>query len=74
MSLDIREEVLTPAALDEHATIRIAFVVDRILDLTLVDGAPWAECCSRRPPSQIPTSMTMTPAERDRRAGMSALR
>lgn len=38
MSLDIREEALTPAALDEHAAISIAFVVDKILELTLMDG------------------------------------
>jgi GNAT superfamily N-acetyltransferase len=38
MSLDIREEALTPAALSEHATIPIAFVVDRILEVRLLDG------------------------------------
>jgi ribosomal protein S18 acetylase RimI-like enzyme len=38
VSLDIREEALTPTALDKHATIRTAFVVDRILELTLIGG------------------------------------
>ena len=38
MSLDIREEALTPAALSEHAAIPIAFVVDRILEVRLLDG------------------------------------
>jgi GNAT superfamily N-acetyltransferase len=38
MSLDIREEPLTPAALSEHAAIPIAFVVDRILEVRLLDG------------------------------------
>jgi GNAT superfamily N-acetyltransferase len=38
VSLDIRKEALTPAALDEHAAISIAFVVDRMLQVALVDG------------------------------------
>ena len=38
MSLDIREEALTPAALSEHAGISIAFVVDRVLEVRLLDG------------------------------------
>ena len=38
MCLDIREEALTPAALSEHAAISIAFVVDRILEVRLLDG------------------------------------
>jgi GNAT superfamily N-acetyltransferase len=38
MSLEIRQEALTPGALDEHAGISIAFVVDRILEVTLADG------------------------------------
>jgi GNAT superfamily N-acetyltransferase len=38
VSLEIREEALTPTTLDEHAAIPIAFVVDRILEVTLVDG------------------------------------
>jgi GNAT superfamily N-acetyltransferase len=38
MSLDIREEALTPAALSEHAAIPIAFVVDRVLEVKLLDG------------------------------------
>ena len=38
MSLDIQEEDLTPAALDEHAAISIAFVVERMLQVALVDG------------------------------------
>jgi GNAT superfamily N-acetyltransferase len=38
MSLDIQEEALTPAALSEHAAISIAFVVDQILEVTLLDG------------------------------------
>jgi len=37
MSLDIREEVLTPAALSGHAAIPIAFVVDRVLEVRLLD-------------------------------------
>jgi hypothetical protein len=38
VSLDIREEVPTVTTLDEHATIPVAFVVDRILDVRLIDG------------------------------------
>jgi GNAT superfamily N-acetyltransferase len=38
MSLDIREEALTPAALAEHAAIPIAFLVDQILEVGLLDG------------------------------------
>jgi GNAT superfamily N-acetyltransferase len=38
MSLDIREEALIPAALSEHAAIPIAFVVDRVLEVRLLDG------------------------------------
>ncbi len=37
MSLDIREEALTLAALSEHAAIPIAFAVDRILEVRLLD-------------------------------------
>jgi GNAT superfamily N-acetyltransferase len=38
MSLEIREEALTPGALSEHAKIPIAFAVDRVLEVTLADG------------------------------------
>ena len=38
MSLDIGEEVLTPAALSEHAAISIAFVANRVLEVRLLDG------------------------------------
>lgn len=38
MSLDIRQEAPTPGALSEHGRISIAFMVDRILEVTLVDG------------------------------------
>ena len=38
MSLEIRQEAPTPGALGEHARISIAFVVDRILEVTLADG------------------------------------
>jgi GNAT superfamily N-acetyltransferase len=38
MSLDIREEALTPATLSEHAAIPIAFTVGRILEVRLLDG------------------------------------
>jgi GNAT superfamily N-acetyltransferase len=38
MRLDIREEAFTPAALSEHAAIPIAFVVDRVLEVRLLDG------------------------------------
>jgi GNAT superfamily N-acetyltransferase len=38
MSLEIRQEAATPGALGEHARISIAFVVDRILEVTLADG------------------------------------
>ncbi len=37
-SLDVREEALTPAVLCEYAAIPIAFVVDRILEVRLLDG------------------------------------
>ena len=38
MSLDIREEAITSAVLSEHAAISIAFVVDRVLEVRLLDG------------------------------------
>ncbi len=38
VSLDIREEALTDAALAEHAGISIAFLVDRVLEVRLLDG------------------------------------
>ncbi len=38
MGLDVRQEAITLATLDEHARIPIAFVVDRILEVTLVEG------------------------------------
>jgi GNAT superfamily N-acetyltransferase len=38
MSLDIRPEVCTPGGLGEHGRISIAFVVDRVLEVTLADG------------------------------------
>jgi len=38
MSLEIRQEALTPAALSEHAAIPIAFMVDQILEVRLLDG------------------------------------
>jgi GNAT superfamily N-acetyltransferase len=38
VSIDLQEEALTLDALDEHAVIPVAFVVDRVLEVTLVDG------------------------------------
>jgi len=38
VSLEVRPEALTRAALDEYAAVSIAFVVDRILEVTLADG------------------------------------
>ena len=38
MCLDIREAAPTSAALSEHAAIPIAFVVDRVLEVRLLDG------------------------------------
>lgn len=38
MGIEIREEALTRAALEEHAAISIAFVVDRILDVRLTNA------------------------------------
>src|SRR5262249_32288295 len=38
MSLEIRHETPTPGALGEHGRISIAFVVDRILEVTVADG------------------------------------
>ena len=38
MSLEIRQEALTPVALIEHGRVSIAFVVDQIFDLALTDG------------------------------------
>jgi GNAT superfamily N-acetyltransferase len=38
MSLEIRQEVLTPAALTEHGRISIAFMVGQILAVVLTDG------------------------------------
>ena len=35
---EIRQEAVTPGALGEHAGISIAFVVDRILEVTLAEG------------------------------------
>jgi hypothetical protein len=39
VSLAIGEEALTSAVLSEHAAISIAFVVDRVLEVRLRDGA-----------------------------------
>ena len=38
MSLEIRHEAATPGGLREHGRLSIAFVVDRILEVTLADG------------------------------------
>jgi GNAT superfamily N-acetyltransferase len=38
MSVDLREEALSPAALSEYAAIPVAFVVDRVLAAGLLDG------------------------------------
>lgn len=38
MSLEIRQEAVTSGALGEHASISIAFAVDRVLEVTLADG------------------------------------
>lgn len=38
MSLEIRQEVPTPGALSEHGRISSAFVVDRVLEVRLVNG------------------------------------
>ena len=38
MSIEMRQESVTPGALDEHGRISIAFMVDRILEVTLADG------------------------------------
>lgn len=38
MSIEVRQEALTLDALGEHARISIAFVVDRILEVTLANG------------------------------------
>jgi GNAT superfamily N-acetyltransferase len=37
MSLEMRQEAVTPGALAEHARVSIAFVVDVILEVTLAD-------------------------------------
>ena len=37
MSLEMRQEAVTPGALAEHARVSIAFVVDQILEVTLAD-------------------------------------
>jgi GNAT superfamily N-acetyltransferase len=38
VSVEIRQEVVTPRAVSEYARISIAFVVDRVLEVTLADG------------------------------------
>ncbi len=38
MSLEIRQEAVTSGALGKHASISIAFAVDRVLEVTLADG------------------------------------
>ena len=38
MSVDIQQEAVTVTALEEYAAVSIAFVVDRILQVTVVDG------------------------------------
>ena len=38
MDLEVRPEALTRTALEEYAAVSIAFVVDRILQVTLADG------------------------------------
>jgi GNAT superfamily N-acetyltransferase len=40
MSLEIRQEVVTPQALAEHGRTSIAFTVDRVLAVELAEGAP----------------------------------
>jgi hypothetical protein len=38
MNLEIWQEALTPGALGEHANISTALLVDRILEVTSIDG------------------------------------
>jgi ribosomal protein S18 acetylase RimI-like enzyme len=38
MSLEMRQESVTPGSLDEHGRISIAFMVDRILEVAFADG------------------------------------
>jgi GNAT superfamily N-acetyltransferase len=38
VSVDIQQEAVTATALEEYATVSIAFVVDRILQVTVADG------------------------------------
>jgi hypothetical protein len=36
--MDFRKEALTSTALSEHAAIPVAFVVERVLEVRLLDG------------------------------------
>jgi hypothetical protein len=73
MSLDIREEAPTPAALSEHAAIPIAFVVDRVLEVRLLDGGLSGMSLTQTA-SPTRTSRTTTPSKaRGRSAGRDAL-
>jgi GNAT superfamily N-acetyltransferase len=52
MSLEIRQEAAAPGTLDEHARISIAFVVDRVLDVTLADGGMGGMVLTEMPVAQ----------------------
>ncbi len=70
MSLDIQEEGLTLAALAEYAAIPIAFVVDRILEVKLIDGGlggmSFRETAVTDPYVRDYTSTALDPAPRAR--------
>lgn len=74
MSLEIRQEAPTPGALGEHGRICIAFVVDRILEVTLADGGLGGISLTETPVSDPYVTRIMTPSrERDWRAGPTTL-
>jgi hypothetical protein len=51
MNLEIRQQAATPGAPGEHGRTPIAFVVDRILEVTLARPAMPTVCADQQPPA-----------------------
>ena len=54
MSLEIRQQAATAEALGEYARISIAFLVDRILEVTPVDGGLGGMSLAETPIAAVP--------------------
>lgn len=52
MSLELRQEAATPAALAGHAAISIAFVADQVLDVAVADGGLGGIALTARPAAE----------------------